>query len=496
VSFLGCEGDEHAYKDHGGPDRALMQYGSPNYALWQSEIPENAHLFIIGGFGENLVSEIATEENVCVGDILKIGKEVLVQVSEPREPCFKLGYRFEVQDMALRCQNLYRTGWYLRVFQEGYLQAGDEIVLVERKYPKWTIKNVLHYMYQDTQDRKVIEELSALPELGRRIRGIFTKRLKKINQGALSWSPYRLIRKYQETPLIYSFLFEAVTPIKSAQKIKPGSHIRVKLGKDEKLIRPYSIISGTTNRFLLGIALDSNTRGGSRYFHESVQVDSILSFSEIKTDFPLSPDAENHIFIAGGIGITTFLAATEDLQSRKVPYHLYYAVRMTSSIAFREQLQRLAPNVTILDGSKNQRLDISDILQWAKSTPKTHIYTCGPTRLMTVLTSIASTLSFPPENLHFEAFTTLAAGLPFSVELAKSKKKLEVKADQSLLEVLREVGMDVPSSCEAGNCGTCKVKVKCGEVEHKGWALLDSERKEGDMLSCVSRGVGTIVLDL
>jgi len=398
--------------------------------------------------------------------------------------------------MALRCQNLYRTGWYLRVLQEGYLQAGDEIVLTERKHPKWTIKNVLHYMYQDTQDRKAIEELSALPELGRVVRGIFTKRLMKINQGAWNWSPYRLISKYQETPMIYSFLFEAVAPVENAQKIKPGSHIRVKLGRDEKLIRSYSIVSGTTNRFLLGIALDSNTRGGSRYLHESVQVDSTLSFSDIKTDFPLPPDAKNHIFIAGGIGITAFLSAAQDLQSQNSPYHLYYAVRSTSSIAFRQQIQRLAPNVTILDGSKNQRLDIGNIVQQAKSILNTHIYACGPTRLMTALASTTSALSFPPENLHFEAFTTLAAGLPFSVELAKSKKKLEVKADQSLLEVLREAGMDVPSSCEAGNCGTCKVKVKCGEVEHKGWALLDGERKEGGMLSCVSRGVGAIVLDL
>lgn len=114
---------------------------------------------------------------------------------------------------------------------------------------------------------------------------------------------------------------------------------------------------------------------------------------------------------------------------------------------------------------------------------------------MDAVVSTAKSLHIEDRQVHMEQFTVTTSGDPFTAELKQSKKVLEVGAQQTLLDVLKEVGLDVDSSCEVGNCGTCKVDVIDGRVEHKGTGLLEEE-KCGAMLACVSRGVGRIVLDL
>jgi MOSC domain-containing protein YiiM/ferredoxin-NADP reductase len=507
VGFLGCEGDEQGYIGHGGVDKALMWYPSQHYAFWRSELPLSANLFTVGGFGENLVTdnEKLSEEVVCVGDIYRFGGEegVLIQISEPRQPCFMLNHRFEVKDMSLRSQNGNRTGWYCRVLKEGYIQASDSISLIKRKYPRWTIKEMQKVLYVDRKSWEAIRELSELDELGEEIRTIFSNRLKKgifldesdrLGGGEeKAWNEYRLVSRQKEAERICSFQFEAMTLSDSPELAAPGSHIRIKLGQDGKLVRAYSVVGGHSNRFTLGIALDENSRGGSKYLHEKLQAGDALSFSQMKSDFPVAADADQHILIAGGIGITAFLITALHLKKQGHNFHLYYAVRSSQDVAFKHLIQDLGNNVTILQKSKGQRLEISKII--GKANTRTHIYACGPQRLMDGVALAARTLGFPSSNIHFEAFTALTSGDPFVAELAESKKELEVKVEQTLLDVLRDAGFGVASSCEVGNCGTCRVGVREGRVDHRGTGLLDGEKK-GTMLSCVSRGMGRVVLDL
>ena len=505
VSKLGCTGDERAWEPHTGPENALMHYPSQHYELWASEIPTNAHFFKIGGFGENLVSSNASEENVCIGDIMRIGKEVQVQVTKPRQPCFKLNHRFELKDMSARSQKMGRTGWYYKILRDGWIEAGDEIVLIERRWPRWTIREVQRLLYVDRKDVIAMRELNEVPDLGEEIRLILEARLMKKEdredsarllggeENFLKWSRYRVIEKKQETPRICSFIFANITPDKEPNKVKPGSHVRVKLGAEEKLVRAYSVISGDTNRFKLGIALEPKSRGGSKFIHEEVEVGDTLNFSDIKSDFPLHPEADEHLMVAGGIGITAFITAAQQLQESDMNYHLYYAVRTAEDVAFSENLKSFGQHVTILDSSRGQRINIKNII--LKSHDRTHIYVCGPDRLLSAVTSTAKELNFPHANIHFEAFVTATSGDPFSAELLPSKTVLEVKEEQTLLDVLRDAGFDIESTCEVGNCGTCKVKVCGGRVEHRGTELMANEKKDL-MLSCVSRGIGRIVLEL
>jgi MOSC domain-containing protein YiiM/ferredoxin-NADP reductase len=506
VKFRGCEGDEHAYPPHNSLDNALMQYDSGHYPLWKEEIPDRAHFFEAGAFGENIVSENMSEENVCIGDVLRIG-EVMAQVTKPRPPCYKLNHRFEVKDMSLRMQNKRRTGWYYKVLKEGSIQAGDDIVLVERPHPQWNLVRVQDKLYKNYKDEVAMKELAYMPELGEEIRTMFLNRwTKKIfvderlrlqgglgeNAKSFKWTRYRLASKQTETPRIASFIFEAVDKVKDAAQVEPGSHIRVKLGYDGKLVRAYSVVGGDTNRFELGVAFDSKeSRGVSKYLHEAVEVGDILSFSEMKSDFPLESKADCHILIAGGIGITAFIASAQHLQQQSLDFHLYYAIRSTEDKAFGHLLDSLGDKVTVLNGAKGHRLDIAKVLGQQKHG--THVYVCGPDRLMAAVAAAADDLEFPQSNIHSEAFAAETSGDPFEVALARNEKVLEVK-EETLLDVLRDAGIDVPSTCEVGNCGTCKVSLCNERVEHRGTGLSQTEKKYS-MLSCVSRGIGRITID-
>ena len=155
--------DEQAdRRHHGGPDKALHHYPGEHYAAWRVELPEQAALLETGSFGENLVTRGMCEQDVCVGDAFRVGS-VTVQVSQGRQPCWKLNVRFGRPDMARRVQDSGRAGWYYRVIEEGVIATGDTFALLERPHPEWTLARVQRLLYRDCLDR---EALAALSEVG------------------------------------------------------------------------------------------------------------------------------------------------------------------------------------------------------------------------------------------------------------------------------------------------------------------------------------------
>lgn len=493
--------DERSYEPHRHRDNALLHYNATHYEQWAQEIPASEHFFKSGGFGENMCDGEVSEKNICIGDRIAIG-EVIAEVTQPRSPCYKLNHRFEVRDMSKRTQTLLRTGWLYRIIKPGTIKAGDMVRLLERPHPEWSVVRVMYYLFLETSNTEMMEEIAQLPELGEDIKEKFKARLAKgkteDQNGRMfggeeekmdTWNEYSLVQKRKETNTVVSFVFESLGDVKDPSPVEPGSHIRVKLGG--RLVRAYSVVGGTAQRFSLGVALDANSHGGSKYLHEQTKVGDILTFSRIEADFPLAKAADDHIIIAGGIGITAFLTALEHLKQTQQRFHLHYAV--ADQVPFAASVATYGDSVTIYRKSAGQRMDVSAILSHADS--KTHIYTCGPERLMDGVRDAAKQYSISESSLHFEQFTVATSGDPFTAELRQSNKTIEVGPTQSLLDALKAVGMDVDSSCEVGNCGSCKVDVCEGRIEHRGTGLLDYEEC-GAMLSCVSRGIGNIVLDL
>ncbi|WP_313124936.1 6-hydroxyaminopurine reductase [Pseudescherichia sp.] len=132
LTELGLAGDEQAEKKiHGGPDRALCHYPREHYREWASAFPEQAERFVAPAFGENLSTEGLTEQNVYIGDIFHWG-EALIQVTQPRSPCFKVNYHFAIHDLSSLMQESGPTGWLYRVIAPGNVSGDAPFELVSR----------------------------------------------------------------------------------------------------------------------------------------------------------------------------------------------------------------------------------------------------------------------------------------------------------------------------------------------------------------------------
>jgi tetrachlorobenzoquinone reductase len=281
---------------------------------------------------------------------------------------------------------------------------------------------------------------------------------------------------------------------------KPGAHIELHL--DGGLVRQYSLCNDwrERDRYCVGVGLSPLSRGGSKQVHQSLRVGDRLKVSPPRNHFALDEDAPGFVFFAGGIGITPVWAMIQWCESHKRPWHLYYLVRSRQRAAFLEALAPYRERVTLhADDEAGGFFDIPSAFK--RHRPGDHFYTCGPTPLMQAVEAAA--VEWPQEQVHFEWFTpkepdsTVPAG-SFTVELARSGKKLEVPADQSILQVLEAHGLRVDSSCREGTCASCETCVLEGTPDHRDSVLSAAERKKNDvMMICVSRALSAnLVLDL
>ena len=168
VKTTGIVGDGQAdLKNHGGPDKAICVYPSEHFCDWEAFLNKNA--FPAGGFGENLTVAGLLESDVCIGDTYRIG-QLLVQVSQPRQPCWKLARRWDCKTLTPEVQRTGKTGWYFRVLEPGKISAGMEIDLVEKSTcadaeSGWTIKIANQIIYDQNADISLIEALASFEPL-------------------------------------------------------------------------------------------------------------------------------------------------------------------------------------------------------------------------------------------------------------------------------------------------------------------------------------------
>lgn len=176
IGPLGIDGDAQADRRvHGGPDKALHAYAAPHFPAWTAELGQNPH-FAPGGFGENLTVLDVAEDAVAVGDRFRLGS-ALIEVTQGRQPCWKLNLRFGIPDMARRVQDSGRTGWYFRVLERGLAAPGDALALVERRAPDWTLTRLWRVLYRDRLNRDELAGMAALPALSESWRKLARRRL-------------------------------------------------------------------------------------------------------------------------------------------------------------------------------------------------------------------------------------------------------------------------------------------------------------------------------
>ena len=163
---------------HGGPDKALHIYPSEHLATWRAELGDRSALDADAPFGENISSRGITEHDVCIGDLWQLGTAT-VQVSQARQPCWKLNLRFESPTMARAVQDSGRTGWYVRVLEPGEVRPGDTLRCIERPHPQWSLREVHRVLYVDTNDTAALAVLAELPHLSASWQRLARKRLQK-----------------------------------------------------------------------------------------------------------------------------------------------------------------------------------------------------------------------------------------------------------------------------------------------------------------------------
>jgi MOSC domain-containing protein YiiM len=146
VGALGIAGDEQAdLSVHGGPDKAIHHYPRDHYGWWAETIGDHALLQDAGAFGENISTSGLTESAACIGDRYRLGS-ALVEISQGRQPCWKLGHRFGIATLPATVVTSRRGGWYYRVIEDGAVGAGDALELIERPLPDWSVERVFHLL--------------------------------------------------------------------------------------------------------------------------------------------------------------------------------------------------------------------------------------------------------------------------------------------------------------------------------------------------------------
>ncbi len=177
VEELGLVGDEQAdLTVHGGPEKAVYGYASRHYPAWRANFPEHAERLVPGAFGENLTIDGLDEDEIFVGDVHRVGS-ALLQVCQPRQPCFKFALHFADNRLPKAMVRSGRSGWYYRVLEPGNLGAGDEILVVDRPQPGFRFSRLVAIIYRGQATREEIVALSAMPEVASSLRKLAQNRI-------------------------------------------------------------------------------------------------------------------------------------------------------------------------------------------------------------------------------------------------------------------------------------------------------------------------------
>lgn len=316
--------------------------------------------------------------------------------------------------------------------------------------------------------------------------------------------PVRVARVESVTPLIKRFTLEAA----DGGMLPPftgGSHVIVLMRDGEhQHSNAYSLMSSpeSLGSYQIGVRRETPSKGGSAFLHDQVKEGDMLSITAPKNLFALSENAQHHVLIAGGIGITPFVSHMHELRRRGESHELHYAFRAPEHGAFSAELAGLASDsstpVRLYVDSLGQQLDLAGLFK--NMADGAHVYVCGPASLIEAVRKATELAGLAPERVHWEQFAAPSQdGAAFTVVLARSGRTVEVGAGESILKAIeRDNAVDVECLCREGVCGTCETRILEGEAVHLDQYLSNTEKAaQKTMMICVSRArTGKLVLDL
>lgn len=280
-----------------------------------------------------------------------------------------------------------------------------------------------------------------------------------------------------------------------------GAHTVVEMDDHgTRRLNPYSLMSDPSDRsgYEISVRRDEAGRGGSLYMHRHVRPGQKMLISPPVNLFALDLRAKKHLMIAGGIGITPFIAQMAQLDAMDARFELHYAARDRSLGAYMDELTaRHGDRVHRYFDVEGQAIDLVALL--SGQPLGTHLYVCGPKGMIGWVLKTAEAMGWPKGAVHSEEFLAPPVGKAFTVELAASGKTVTVAPNQSLLEALEAAEVDAPYLCRGGACGQCETRVlRCdGHIQHNDhWLTPEQKAAGGHIMPCVSRFEGAaLVID-
>lgn len=312
----------------------------------------------------------------------------------------------------------------------------------------------------------------------------------------------KVVNKIQEAVDIAGFELAALdgSPL---PPFSAGSHIDVQVR--DGLVRQYSLCNdpGETHRYQIGVLRDPKSRGGSVAMHEEIKVGDVIRISEPKNHFALVP-AKRTLLFAGGIGVTPVLCMAERLAQTEADFAMHYCTRSIERTAFHARIKASAFADRVQfhfdAGPPEQKLDLPALI--AQPDTDTHLYVCGPGGFIDHVINTAKELGWSSAQIHLEYFGAKAQDTSgdgaFDVKIASTGKTYTVPADKTIIAVLAQNGVEIPTSCEEGVCGTCITRVLEGTPDHRDVFFTEQERAKNDQFTpCCSRAKSAcLVLDM
>jgi len=542
------DGDDQADRRvHGvGFEMAVYVYPVQHYAFWETELGRKALPY--GQFGENFTVEGLSEDAVRVGDIFRVGG-ALLQVTQPRIPCYKLAMRMEEgPDFPARFQETGRMGFYCRVLEEGEVGAGDSIEFIERAEDSVTIADFIRVYLYESHEPASLKRVLASRGLGNAWKAYLGKMLKKAEpvistRGWEGFRPFLVDHREQESETITSFYLKPQDG-ELLPTYMPGQFLTFRLsipGQPRPVTRTYSLSDSPNHPDYYRISIKrlpapEHQPGlppglASNYFHDQVHPGTQLCVKAPRGKFYLDPgESTPVVLLSGGVGLTPMISMLNAMieSGSKRPVWFVHGTRDGSEQAMGDHLRRMAAendNVHVhISYSKPQPADLADpkfdnsgrvsieLLKQVLPSAAYDFYLCGPTPFMRSLYQGLLSWGVAEARIHFEFFGPVSALKEEAEPVGKrapvqdSNEQWEVAfsssgltatwdpSSETLLDFAEAKGLRPDFSCRTGICHTCMSKLVAGEVEYVTEPLDMPD--PGCVLICCSRPKTNVVIEL
>ena len=439
VRRLNIDGDGQGdLRGHGGEHRAVFVYQLESYRYWQQQLGRTD--FAYGQFGENFSVDGLSDAEVCIGDLYRIGG-ALFEVTQPRVTCYRVGIRMNEPDMAALLVRHGRPGFYVRVQEEGEVEAGGEITQVASGPERMSVVEINALLYMPGHPRDQLERALRIPALSAGWRRSFEALLRQEREeGATTgnagltaasgpppawrgFRPFRVSRKVRESANVISLLLEP-TDGEAVAAALPGQFVVLRLGPASApaLMRSYSL-SGKPDAASCRVSIKRKAHGAAgAYVDDELKVGDIVQASAARGSFTLRPGDTPVVLLSAGIGVTPVLAMLHALAAEASTRDIWwlYGTRSRREHPFAEEARGLlkvlahshsyfcysAPgpeDQPHVDFDAPGHLDMR-VLQELNLPCNGDFYICGPAAFMSDLTAGLAALGVAPERIHTELF--------------------------------------------------------------------------------------------